>query len=149
MHIIASCAPACDPSYIFANQAPGEIRFWTVAALCCGVLLLAEAVVIALRLRPGMRTWRSVVALLPGLAGGIVLVLVLRAWSASMGVTANPTIPTDYEPWFQHLQSTWYAAVTLGAVAFLGTIVMLVVGFFFVAATERPSQPAAESVRLP
>ena len=94
--------------------------------------MLTEAVVIALRTRGhGMPTWRSMGALLPGVAGGIVLVLVLRGWSTFMGQPASPTNSNDYAPWFQRLHSTWRSAISLGTASLLGTIVLLLMGLIF------------------
>jgi len=135
--IIASCAPACDPSYIFANQAPGDIRFWAIVALCCGVLLLAEAVVIAFRVRGhGMLTWRRAGALLPGVAGGIILVLVLRGRAEYMTLPTDPMVYFQNDITYPQLESAWQSAVTLGIATPLGTVALHLIGFFSLAAKQ-------------
>lgn len=137
MSIVASCAPACDPSYIFSQQAPGDIHSYTIMALCSGVILLGEAAVIARILhRRGALIWRRVDVLLPAVAGVAVLVLVQRGWSTFMTLPDNPLLYFQSDTWYPRLESAWQSAITLGSLACLGTLALLIIGAMSVRATK-------------
>src|SRR5262249_12729528 len=81
---LASC---CDP---IQGHTPADVRTWTIVALCCGLLLIGEALVVAILLwRNALPPWRRRAILLLALAGALALALAQQAWSSTTMLAAS------------------------------------------------------------
>ena len=125
---LASC---CGPIQI---HTPDDVRTWAIVALCCGLLLLGEVLVVAILLRRGaLPLWRRKAVLLLALAAVLALALAQKAWSAATALAAGEpsTQASAYssdstaQAWFARLDVTLHTYSMLGGLTIAATALIL------------------------